>query len=130
MVYIGAGFPSEWEGGVGEIPYQPFQPKELGARWVEANVVVTAFVIKRRLEVAFVDITSEVCEIIQFKRAIFCPAIKEALVVAHARLGRFDCDWHHQIRRVADPNLSYYVKRSVGDSLHDGLRNETLERLA
>ena len=95
VVHKSASFPSERETRVCKIPILPLKTKEGRTARMKTNMIVAAFIVKRSLIMARVDIAAEVSKIIKLKRTILDPTINKTFVVAHTRFTRLNCDWHN-----------------------------------
>ena len=75
MVDEGSGFPSEGEGGVGEVPTLPLQTEIGETSWMEAYVIISTLAIACSLEMTNVDVTHEVRDVIKSEGAVLNPEV-------------------------------------------------------
>ena len=67
MMDIHAGFPAEGKCGVREVPSPPFQTKIGRARWMELDMVISAFIVECGLVMILVDVMWQIRDVARVK---------------------------------------------------------------
>ena len=121
VIQVGIGFPTKGEGIENKVPGIQLKAKPGGPIWRKTDMVIATFIVASGLKTAFVKVTGKVSNKIQRKGKIFDPQIEESLIVAHARFGRLNSNWHD-----SPPD----EQGSIGDTIQYSLRDKFRKGLA